>query len=238
MPSVEIKIIGANKLPQGDIIGKSDPYLYISTSKGEIRTEVVKNTLDPVWDEMVVMDIGDPLKDAVCFQVYDWDMLGKHDFLCAGSIMVNDLVPGVPKDMTVKLFKIDKKEWKKQKKKGGTRPPLKDRGTLHIIVRALDFGPYVQPPDVQGFPIYFHCLPGFEAPPPIISPFPYKDPLPPVAKLPDLDNYEGEVPKEWKRMKCGFLKPVKIVRGTTAKKVAGKVKGFGKAAGKFIGELK
>ena len=209
MPFVEIKIIAANKLPSADANGKSDPYVVVSTSKGDIKTEVVKNTLDPTWNEMVVIELANPLKDAVGFQVFDWDRVGDPDFLCCAAVMVNDLIPGVPKDMTLPLTKIDKKEWIKKKKKGISTPPLKDCGTLHIVLRALDFGPYMQPPDVQGYPIYFHCLPGFPAPPPIISPIPYRDPLPPVTRLPDLTNYEGAVPEGWKKMKCGFLKAKK-----------------------------
>lgn len=224
MPFVEIKILEASGLPSADVNGKSDPYVYVSTSKGEIETEVKKCTLAPVWNEMVVMEIGDPLKDAVGIQVYDWDRVGKHDYLCGCSIMVNDLVPGVPKEGQFDLWKIDKKAWKKDKKKGVSTPPLKNCGKIHLIIRALDFGPFVQPPDVQGYPIYFHILPGFPAPPPIISPFPYKDPLPPVARLPDTINYEGEPPKNWKKMHCGFLKPKKIEKGLTFSKVTKKVK--------------
>ena len=209
MPYVEIKIIAANGLPSSDANGKSDPYVVVSTSKCDIKTEVKKCTLDPTWNEMVVMEVGNPLKDAVGFQIFDWDRFSDNDFLCSACIMVNDLVPGVPKDMVLELTKIDKKEWIRVKRKGVSSPPLTKCGTLHIEVRALDFGPYTQPPDVQGYPIYFHCLPGFPAPPPIISPVPYKDPLPPVARLPNLENYEGDVPKDFKRMKCGFLKAKK-----------------------------
>ncbi|XP_010896167.1 copine-8 [Esox lucius] len=87
--SVMLQFCG-NKLDKKDFFGKSDPFLvfYRSNEDGSFtichKTEVVKNTLDPVWQAFKI-----PVK-ALCngdydrnikVEVYDWDRDGGHDFI-------------------------------------------------------------------------------------------------------------------------------------------------------------
>ncbi|EMP30071.1 Copine-9 [Chelonia mydas] len=95
----------ANKLDKKDFFGKSDPFLvfYRSNEDGTFtichKTEVVKNTLNPVWqpfsipvraslcngdyDRTVKIDVYDWDRDGrtVKIDVYDWDRDGSHDFI-------------------------------------------------------------------------------------------------------------------------------------------------------------
>ncbi|XP_054939620.1 copine-9 isoform X3 [Physeter macrocephalus] len=80
----------ANKLDKKDFFGKSDPFLvfYRSNEDGTFtichKTEVVKNTLNPVWQPFSipvrVLCNGD-YDRTVKIDVYDWDRDGSHDFI-------------------------------------------------------------------------------------------------------------------------------------------------------------
>uniref|UniRef100_H0XDP2 Copine-9 n=1 Tax=Otolemur garnettii TaxID=30611 RepID=H0XDP2_OTOGA len=80
----------ANKLDKKDFFGKSDPFLvfYRSNEDGTFtichKTEVVKNTLNPVWQPFSIpvraLCNGD-YDRTVKIDVYDWDRNGSHDFI-------------------------------------------------------------------------------------------------------------------------------------------------------------
>lgn len=78
------------KLDKKDTFGKSDPYLifYRNISQNQWtevhRTEVVKKTLDPVWNCFTLsvqaicnFDREKPIK----VECFDWDRIGSHDFI-------------------------------------------------------------------------------------------------------------------------------------------------------------
>ncbi|XP_039371789.1 copine-8 isoform X3 [Mauremys reevesii] len=80
----------ANKLDKKDFFGKSDPFLvfYRSNEDGSFtichKTEVVKNTLNPVWQAFKIsvraLCNGD-YDRTIKIEVYDWDRDGSHDFI-------------------------------------------------------------------------------------------------------------------------------------------------------------
>uniref|UniRef100_A0A4W5RL66 Copine family member 9 n=1 Tax=Hucho hucho TaxID=62062 RepID=A0A4W5RL66_9TELE len=80
----------ANKLDKKDFFGKSDPFLvfYRSNEDGTFtichKTEVIKNTLNPVWQPFTIpvraLCNGD-YDRTVKVDVYDWDRNGSHDFI-------------------------------------------------------------------------------------------------------------------------------------------------------------
>ena len=76
---VEIRIVRANCLIPGDINGSSDPYVSLHTNMDSAgnevkrRTEIVKKTLDPAWDEVFTFYIYKVQSLVVDFTVWDWD---------------------------------------------------------------------------------------------------------------------------------------------------------------------
>ncbi|XP_026308199.1 copine-8-like [Piliocolobus tephrosceles] len=77
----------ANKLDKKDFFGKSDPFLvfYRSNEDGSFtichKTEVVKNTLNPVWQAFKIsvraLCNGD-YDRTIKVEVYDWDRDGRN----------------------------------------------------------------------------------------------------------------------------------------------------------------
>ena len=80
---VEIRIVRANSLIPGDINGSSDPYVSLHTNMDSAgnevkrRTEIVKKTLDPTWDEVFTFYIYKVQSLVVDFTVWDWDRFTK-----------------------------------------------------------------------------------------------------------------------------------------------------------------
>uniref|UniRef100_A0A669BFT5 Copine Va n=1 Tax=Oreochromis niloticus TaxID=8128 RepID=A0A669BFT5_ORENI len=107
----------ANKLDKKDFFGKSDPFMvfYRSNEDGTFtichKTEVVKNTLNPVWEPFSIpvraLCNGD-YDRTIKVEVYDWDRDGSHDFigefttsfkeLCRGQNQLNvyEVTPSFP----------------------------------------------------------------------------------------------------------------------------------------------
>ncbi|KAI7739362.1 hypothetical protein M8C21_010705 [Ambrosia artemisiifolia] len=55
----------------------SDPYVVIRMGKQKLKTRVVKNNVNPVWDEDLTLSIAEP--QPVKLEVYDKDTLSMDD---------------------------------------------------------------------------------------------------------------------------------------------------------------
>uniref|UniRef100_A0A8C5C012 Copine Vb n=1 Tax=Gadus morhua TaxID=8049 RepID=A0A8C5C012_GADMO len=93
----------ANKLDKKDFFGKSDPFMvfYRSNEDGTFtichKTEVVKNTLNPVWQSITIpvraLCNGD-YDRTIKVEVYDWDRDGSHDFIGEFTTSYRELARG------------------------------------------------------------------------------------------------------------------------------------------------
>ncbi|XP_072886588.1 copine-8-like isoform X1 [Hemitrygon akajei] len=93
----------ANKLDKKDFFGKSDPFMvfYRSNEDGTFtichKTEVVKNTLNPVWQQFCIpvraLCNGD-YDRTIKVEVYDWDRDGSHDFIGEFTTSFRELARG------------------------------------------------------------------------------------------------------------------------------------------------
>ncbi|XP_057230342.1 copine-5-like isoform X9 [Malurus melanocephalus] len=93
----------ANKLDKKDFFGKSDPFMvfYRSNEDGTFtichKTEVVRNTLNPIWAAFAIpvraLCNGDHDR-AIKVEVYDWDRDGSHDFIGEFTTSYRELARG------------------------------------------------------------------------------------------------------------------------------------------------
>uniref|UniRef100_A0A7E4V1A0 Copine-3 n=1 Tax=Panagrellus redivivus TaxID=6233 RepID=A0A7E4V1A0_PANRE len=129
--SVRFKIHG-EKLDKKDFFGKSDPFLNIYRNNdigGRIlvlRTEVIKKTLNPMWQpftaSMRALCKGDKDKEII-FECFDYDNDGGHDLIGVASTTVNKLESG-------EVTELELINEKKKKKKGSK---YKNSGVLKFI---------------------------------------------------------------------------------------------------------
>ncbi|XP_061113259.1 copine-9-like [Conger conger] len=119
----------ANKLDKKDFFGKSDPFLvfYRSNEDGTFtichKTEVVKNTLNPVWQPFTIpvraLCNGD-YDRTVKVDVYDWDRDGSHDFIGEFTTSYRELSRGQNQFNVYEVLNPKKKGKKKKYVNSGT----------------------------------------------------------------------------------------------------------------------
>ncbi|KAF4114485.1 copine-8 isoform X1 [Onychostoma macrolepis] len=126
--SVMMQFCG-NKLDKKDFFGKSDPFLvfYRSNEDGTFtichKTEVVKNTLNPVWQAFKIpvraLCNGD-YDRTIKVEVYDWDRDGSHDFIGEFSTSYRELSRGQSQFNVYEVINPKKKGKKKKYLNSGT----------------------------------------------------------------------------------------------------------------------
>ncbi|KFO78727.1 Copine-5, partial [Cuculus canorus] len=119
----------ANKLDKKDFFGKSDPFMvfYRSNEDGTFtichKTEVVRNTLNPVWQAFTIpvraLCNGD-YDRAIKVEVYDWDRDGSHDFIGEFTTSYRELARGQSQFNVYEVVNPRKKMKKKKYLNSGT----------------------------------------------------------------------------------------------------------------------
>ncbi|KFV41414.1 RasGAP-activating-like 1, partial [Tyto alba] len=66
-----------------DLSGTSDPFARVSCCGHTLETAVIKKTRFPHWDKVLEFKLAEgELREAVLsVEVWDWDIVGKNDFL-------------------------------------------------------------------------------------------------------------------------------------------------------------
>eukprot|EP01137_Pigoraptor_chileana_P029768 Opistho-2@15396 len=100
---LHIKVMGASGVASKDVGGTSDPYCIVSVGGQQARTRHIIKTLEPKWNESFEFDIGQRGPWALRLTVFDWDKLGRDDYIGAAVLNVKSLVPGVHFRETVSL---------------------------------------------------------------------------------------------------------------------------------------
>ncbi|XP_052020219.1 copine-5 isoform X1 [Apodemus sylvaticus] len=119
----------ANKLDKKDFFGKSDPFLvfFRSNEDGTFtichKTEVMKNTLNPVWQTFSIpvraLCNGD-YDRTIKVEVYDWDRDGSHDFIGEFTTSYRELARGQSQFNIYEVINPKKKMKKKKYVNSGT----------------------------------------------------------------------------------------------------------------------
>ena len=96
-----IQVIEAKDVPAMDRNGKSDPFiiLYLLGQKtnekiGEVKTKIIKKTLNPVWNEEYHFPIKSIGTDVLHMSFLDYNTLGKNDLISNYDFYMNNLILG------------------------------------------------------------------------------------------------------------------------------------------------
>ncbi|KAM6979701.1 extended synaptotagmin-1-like [Aplochiton taeniatus] len=84
-------LIAKDNLMGGMVKGKSDPYVKINMGDAKFKSHVIKENLNPIWNEMYQMVVSGPTSQEIQFEVYDKD-LDSDDFLGRFSIRLIDVI--------------------------------------------------------------------------------------------------------------------------------------------------
>ncbi|NWI31237.1 RASL1 protein, partial [Sula dactylatra] len=76
-------LIEARDLAPRDLSGTSDPFVRVSCCGHTLETAVIKKTRFPHWDEVLEFRLpeGEQGEIMLSVEVWDWDIVGKNDFL-------------------------------------------------------------------------------------------------------------------------------------------------------------
>ncbi|KAM6340300.1 rasGAP-activating-like protein 1 [Alca torda] len=76
-------LIEARDLAPRDLSGTSDPFARVSCCGHTLETAVIKKTRFPHWDEVLEFKVveGELGEAVLSVEVWDWDIVGKNDFL-------------------------------------------------------------------------------------------------------------------------------------------------------------
>uniref|UniRef100_A0A7S4L6M3 C2 domain-containing protein n=1 Tax=Paramoeba aestuarina TaxID=180227 RepID=A0A7S4L6M3_9EUKA len=83
-----VSVKRATNLDSKDANGKSDPYCVLHYRGKKHKTKVIKKNLNPTWDQD--FELNDCDGSFLHVEVYDWDLVGKDDFIGEAYI---DLIP-------------------------------------------------------------------------------------------------------------------------------------------------
>ena len=74
-----------------------DPFVVISFGKKVFRTRVIRHSLNPVWDEKLLLHVRQyETAFQVQLTVLNWDKLSSNDHIGDASFSVKDLVDSAP----------------------------------------------------------------------------------------------------------------------------------------------
>jgi len=122
---LRINLVEARNVKAADIGGTSDPFCDLIIGEPKSKTAVKKTsrridkTLNPRWDESFLFEVD--ANDLLTIKVYDYDMVGKNDFLGQTQLPLNTLVRGKEVEQWIPL-------------------ELVSTGEIRIKMVALDFG--------------------------------------------------------------------------------------------------
>ncbi|EAL70090.1 SAM domain-containing protein [Dictyostelium discoideum AX4] len=105
-------IVEGKELKGSDNGGSSsDPYVKLKFNGNSFKTETIKNTLSPVWNQSFdigIINVNDP-NAIIEVECLDWDRFGKHDSLGKVQLPIAILREAATFGQTDKWLNLDKK---------------------------------------------------------------------------------------------------------------------------------
>ena len=87
-----VSLVKARGLAKADLIGKSDPYAVLVYGKQQLKTPVIKNTLEPQWDFTAEFKIPDDGDETIFLEVFDSNKIGRDKSLGSLNLPLVDVL--------------------------------------------------------------------------------------------------------------------------------------------------
>jgi len=93
---LKVTMKAGRNLKAMDSNGLSDPYAVYVLNGVQGKTEIIKNTLNPVWGHHAVFPVSNLATDSVKVHVFDYDLVGKDELCGEVSLPIAHLALGEP----------------------------------------------------------------------------------------------------------------------------------------------
>ncbi|CAH8259762.1 unnamed protein product [Arabidopsis lyrata] len=87
---IKVNVVKGTNLAVRDVM-TSDPYVILALGQQSVKTRVIKNNLNPVWNETLMLSIPEPMPPLKVL-VYDKDTFSTDDFMGEAEIDIQPLV--------------------------------------------------------------------------------------------------------------------------------------------------
>ncbi|KAF9990464.1 hypothetical protein BGZ75_001644 [Mortierella antarctica] len=104
MGNMNVTLVRAKNLIAADRGGSSDPFIVFKVNGKEVyKSEVVKKTLNPEYNESFVVPIASRAEDQFAFEVFDWNQISTSKSLGVGSLDLRNIQLVLPNEFLVPL---------------------------------------------------------------------------------------------------------------------------------------
>jgi len=108
MGNLTVKIDQANVIA-ADHSGTSDPYVKVILRGQEVKkTDVIKKTLNPIWNETFTVPIAERMSNRLMFEVYDWNQIEKDELIGQAEVPLYEVYDSEPININIPLYKPNK----------------------------------------------------------------------------------------------------------------------------------
>ncbi|KAG8347699.1 hypothetical protein TRVL_01485 [Trypanosoma vivax] len=121
MKRLQVCVCGARNLRDTDMLSLPDAYCSVRVGDKTVKTKVVHNNCDPVWNETFRFNLTDETNTQVCIELWDKNVL-TEDILGSYCFSLSSLTMGIVEDSWFLLSHS------------------KTDAEIHIRVLACDFG--------------------------------------------------------------------------------------------------
>lgn len=126
MGRLQVTICGARRLHDNQVVGIPDPYAKIRIEGKYYKTKIIKNNLNPVWNETFSFQVADENSSQLSFELWN-DNIVSDDLMGVYTLSVGNLTRGIVQDNWYILTRS------------------KTNAELHVRVLAIDFGRLPRP---------------------------------------------------------------------------------------------
>ncbi|KAF9331752.1 hypothetical protein BG006_005409 [Podila minutissima] len=104
MGNLTINLVRAKDLVAADRSGASDPYfVFRLNGKDVYKSEAVKKSLNPEYNESFVVPITSRVEDQISFEVFDWNQLGSAKSLGTAALDLRNVQLVLPNEYMIPL---------------------------------------------------------------------------------------------------------------------------------------
>ncbi|CAG0898700.1 unnamed protein product, partial [Cyprideis torosa] len=109
--SIRVKCLRASGLPDIERFGKVDPYVQLELQGEKVKTEVISDTTEPEWNEIVELKnfiVGQPGGDCIDVFVKDYEKIGRNRLLGKCMLSIHNILQSPGNAVPFELPLVDK----------------------------------------------------------------------------------------------------------------------------------